>query len=70
VSRHAALFDKAFPMRGLAVRRWLRDPIGGMAGLWFVSGINGRSAIQARGGRERVRERVRASRLAESRPNR
>jgi transcriptional regulator with XRE-family HTH domain len=55
VSRHAALFDKAFPMRGLAVRRWLRDPIGGMAGLWFVSGINGRSAIQARGGRERVR---------------
>jgi hypothetical protein len=40
VARHAALFDQACPMRGTAVRRWLRDPVGTMAGLLFVTDTN------------------------------
>jgi transcriptional regulator with XRE-family HTH domain len=40
VDRHSALFDQACPMRGAAVRRWLREPIGTMAGLLFVTDTN------------------------------
>ena len=40
VDRHSALFDQACPMRGAAVRRWLRKPIGTMAGLLFVTDTN------------------------------
>jgi transcriptional regulator with XRE-family HTH domain len=41
VARHAALFGQACPTRGSAVRRWLRDPVGPMAGLLFVTDSNG-----------------------------
>jgi transcriptional regulator with XRE-family HTH domain len=45
VDRHAALFDEAFPVRGAAVRRWLRKPVGTMAGLLFLTETsNGRTA--------------------------
>jgi transcriptional regulator with XRE-family HTH domain len=37
VGRHAALFDRAFPFRALALRRWLRTPTSPMSGLAFVS---------------------------------
>jgi hypothetical protein len=37
VDRHAALFDEVFPVRGAAVRRWLRKPVGTMAGLLFLT---------------------------------
>jgi len=40
VARYAALFDQACPTRGSAVRRWLRDPVGSMAGLLFVTDTN------------------------------
>ena len=40
VARYAALFDQACPTRGSAVRRWLRDPVGTMAGLLFVTDAN------------------------------
>lgn len=37
VARHAAVLDLAFPDRGVAVRRWLRDPVGPMSGIAFVA---------------------------------
>ena len=30
---------RLFPLEGRGVRRWLRDPVGPMAGRWFLSGI-------------------------------
>jgi transcriptional regulator with XRE-family HTH domain len=55
VDRHAIYFAAVLPKRGVEVRNWLRDPAGGMAGIWFVSFNDGSSAIQRRGARERVR---------------
>jgi len=40
VDRHSALFDQACPMRGAAVRQWLRDPVGPLAGLLFLTDTN------------------------------
>ena len=40
VQRHAAVLDRALSVRGHAVRAWLRDPRGPLAGLWFVSATN------------------------------
>ncbi|OGN86578.1 MAG: hypothetical protein A2X23_09605 [Chloroflexi bacterium GWC2_73_18] len=36
VARHASLFDAALPVRGRALRTWIRDPRGPLSGLWFV----------------------------------
>lgn len=36
VHRHAALFSRAYAMRTVAVRRWLRDPRSSMSGLIFL----------------------------------
>jgi transcriptional regulator with XRE-family HTH domain len=57
VERQASVLAAALPMRGVAVRSWLAEPVDSMAGLWFVTGANGRSAIQRSPGRERVRVR-------------
>lgn len=61
VERHARLFERAFPVRGHAVRRWLRTPAGPIAGLWFLSPGHGTAAIRGRGGPERVRRPRRPS---------
>ena len=37
VERHALVLDRALPIRGRAIRAWLRDPRGPVAGLWFAS---------------------------------
>lgn len=37
IGRHRASFDAALPGRGPAVRRWLRDPVGPMNALVFLS---------------------------------
>jgi transcriptional regulator with XRE-family HTH domain len=37
VERHAAVLDRALPVRGHAVRTWLRGPHAALAGLWFVT---------------------------------
>lgn len=50
-----ALFGSALPMDGRAVRRWLSRPAGAIAGRLFLSPSNRGSAIQKRGGRQRVR---------------
>lgn len=39
LERHSAVFDGALPARAREVRRWLRQPIGPLAGLWFLSDV-------------------------------
>jgi hypothetical protein len=66
VTAHKALFDKAFPVRGRAIRNWIKRPAGAIAGLWFLSGIAQGSAIRGAGGRTRVRRPKSPSRIAVS----
>jgi len=44
VAAHAGSFDRAFPDRGLELRRWLGAPAGRVSGLRFVSPTNVSSA--------------------------
>ncbi len=37
VERHAAVLDRAYPDRGTAARRWLRNPTGPFRGLLFIA---------------------------------
>lgn len=37
VARHAAVLDVALPHRSREVRSWLREPVGALRGLWFLS---------------------------------
>jgi transcriptional regulator with XRE-family HTH domain len=37
VARHASTFDSALPSRSMAIRTWIRRPVGSLSGLWFVS---------------------------------
>jgi transcriptional regulator with XRE-family HTH domain len=62
IERHAAVFGPAYPIRGLAVRRWLREPFGPMAGLIFmdpVKAVGERNT--ARIGRKRISGRGRVA---------
>jgi transcriptional regulator with XRE-family HTH domain len=55
VARHSAIFDVSLPARTIEVRRWLRNPVGPLAGVWFVPTSQvpvGRQASRARGRRE------------------
>jgi transcriptional regulator with XRE-family HTH domain len=55
VARLAATYEAALPVRGWAIRRWLREPAGPIAGLLFLR-IAGRRAGATRvRGQERVR---------------
>lgn len=53
-SRHAAIFDAAFPMRSRAARTWVARPAGAISALWFSSSSSDPSAPVAR---QRVRRR-------------
>jgi hypothetical protein len=44
VDRHAATFRSALPARTVAVRRWIRHPVGTMDGVLFVSDARQASA--------------------------
>jgi hypothetical protein len=55
VARAGELFDAAFPSRGAAVRRWLRNPTATCSALLFLSPSSPRSGIHKAGGRHRVR---------------
>jgi transcriptional regulator with XRE-family HTH domain len=44
IERHAAVFDTALPSRTAAVRRWLRSPMGILAGVLFLSDVHQASA--------------------------
>lgn len=56
VAAHASIFDRSFPLRGNAIRAWIRRPSGAIAGLWFLSAIARSDGMQAGGGRARVRK--------------
>ncbi|HET7677686.1 MAG TPA: helix-turn-helix domain-containing protein [Candidatus Limnocylindrales bacterium] len=46
VARHAAVLDGALPMRGHAVRAWLKQPAGPLNGILFLSSIQPRTHRQ------------------------
>lgn len=50
-----ATFRAAYPARGRAVRSWIRQPKGPLAGLWFLSASNTATNTRTRGSRKRVR---------------
>jgi transcriptional regulator with XRE-family HTH domain len=55
VTRHAPLFDRVLPARSVTVRRWLANPVGRLAGVWFLSVRDGGAAISRTAPLERVR---------------
>lgn len=55
IDRHAAVFGVAFPVRGQAVRRWLRRPSETMSGLIFLPVTHTGGGRQARRSRDRIR---------------
>lgn len=57
VRSSASILDAAFPARGSEVRRWLREPVGDLAGIVFVSDTNPGGGTRVGGGPKRVRAR-------------
>lgn len=55
VSDLGATFSTALPDRTVAVRRWLRRPLGVVAGLWFLPIATGSGRRRSPTGRQRVR---------------
>ena len=39
LERHSVVLDGALPARSRKVRRWIREPVGPLAGLWFLSDV-------------------------------
>lgn len=60
VDRHDGVIGRAYPMRGVSVRRWLRRPDGPLGGLLFLSATSGDGVSR----RSRVPKRVRAPKSA------
>lgn len=54
VARLASTFDAALPIRGHEVRRWLRKPVGPIAGLLFLSDSPAGGVRRTAAGRQRV----------------
>ena len=50
-----AMLRAALPVRGSAVKAWLRKPVGRIAGLSFFQNFSGSSGKQALAGQQRVR---------------
>jgi transcriptional regulator with XRE-family HTH domain len=69
VFRLRATYDVAFPMRGLELRRWLREPRQPMSGLLFVSYGRQESANVRAATRQRVHRRRRLSETTRNRGN-
>ena len=61
VRTSATILDSAFPAKGPAVRKWLGDPAGDLAGILFVSDTNRGGDTRVKGGAKRV-QRARSSR--------
>ncbi len=57
IERHAALFDRAYRLRNVAVGRWLAKPDGQMSGLIFASSTTRGRTRRGSGGRKRIRVR-------------
>jgi hypothetical protein len=60
VATLAATYDTAVPDRNVEVRRWIRRPAGGLAGLLFLTNASPGSTKRASRARERVRRPSRA----------
>jgi transcriptional regulator with XRE-family HTH domain len=60
IARLAATYDVAFPTRGAAVRSWLRNPVGSIAGILFIAYGSQPGIRRSRRGRERVRRQRKA----------
>ena len=62
VVRHDGVLRAAYPLRGPALRRWLRSPIGSVSGLAFHAGTSGHRGTRSSVSRQRIRRpaRVRA----------
>jgi transcriptional regulator with XRE-family HTH domain len=60
VNRARGVFEAAFPLRGLEVRRWLRSPAGPVSALMFLPNSSTSAGMSRRGGRHRVRRAPRA----------
>lgn len=69
VARLASTFDAVFPVRGAAVRRWVRNPAEPISGLLFLAYAPLGSTTNASQARERVRRRANPARGAHARPN-
>lgn len=55
VERFRPLFERSYPARALAIRRWLAEPTEDLRGLWFLPISNARAGRRRRGGPRRVR---------------
>lgn len=62
VQVHDATFATAFPLRSRAVRAWLRDPVGAIAGLLFLPDAATVCTRRRSGGRGRGRNQPSRSR--------
>jgi transcriptional regulator with XRE-family HTH domain len=61
VASHPSI-ERMFPIDALGVRRWLRQPVGVLAGIWFLSNITPRTLGETRGSaRRRIRVLPRVS---------
>jgi transcriptional regulator with XRE-family HTH domain len=55
VEDKAVLFGRAYPMRNVGVRHWLRSPVGSMAGILFLPDTSQGRGMRVRPTRKRVR---------------
>ena len=55
VERHRTVFDASYPARSREIRAWIRDPVGPLAGLWFLSPTRHLRHKRVGGGSKRVR---------------
>lgn len=56
VARHSGVLSAALPMRSREVRRWLAQPSGALAGLWFLSSAQLVNAMKNPSAVRRVRK--------------
>ena len=54
VERHEAVFSRAYPLRSDPLRRWLRNPVSGAAGLLFAPGSRDATGVGNAVARKRV----------------
>jgi transcriptional regulator with XRE-family HTH domain len=55
VDRHATVFASSYPASSRDIRRWIRDPVGPIAGVWFLSPTQEMRAPQGVIARRRTR---------------
>lgn len=60
IAQLGAAVSQAYPARTREVTKWLREPSGALAGLWFLSVPHGPGLSERRGGPRRVRRQKEA----------